>query len=70
MPRRQRTDTMGPTNKENMPSKLGIVPPEPKEALIQKIARVNYSPTTFVKGKWTIEFLEEAMEVVDQGTCS
>jgi hypothetical protein len=61
---------MGPTNKENMPSELGIVPPKRKEALIQKATRVSYSPTTFVRGKWTSEFLEEAMEVVDQGTCS
>jgi hypothetical protein len=27
---------MGPTNKENMPLELGIVPLEPEEALIQK----------------------------------
>ncbi len=52
-----------------MPLELRIMPLESEEALIQKLARVNYTLTTFVRGKWTSEFLEEAMEVVEQGTC-
>jgi hypothetical protein len=46
---------MGPTNKENMPVELGIMPPEPEEATIQEATRVNQSLTT-----WTSEALEEA----------
>jgi hypothetical protein len=69
MPYRQRINTTRPINKENMPSKLGIVPPELEEALVQKVVRVNQSPTTSMRGKWISESLEEAMEV-EQGTCS
>jgi hypothetical protein len=41
MPHKRRKGTMGPTNKENMPLELGIMPPEPEEAPIQKATRVN-----------------------------
>jgi hypothetical protein len=40
------------------------------EAPIQKVAHVVQSFTTSVRGKWTSEALEEAMEAVEQGTYS
>ncbi len=61
---------MGPTNKENMPLELGIMPLELEEALIQKATQVNRFHTTFAKGKWTIEAVEEAMEADEKTTCS
>jgi hypothetical protein len=36
--RRQRSGTIGPANKENVPPELGILPIEPNEAPIQKTA--------------------------------
>ncbi len=69
VPCRQRRGTMGPTNKENMPLELGIVPLEPEEALIQKTTQVIRFPTTFVRGEWTSEVVEEAMEADEKGIC-
>ncbi len=57
---------MGPTNKENMPLELGIVPLELEKTSIQKVvAQVNQFHTTSMKGKWTNEALEEAMETIE-----
>jgi len=70
VPCRQRSSTIGPTNKENVPLKPRIMPIEFYEAPIQKIAHVIQSLATSMTGKWTSEALKEAMEAIEQGTYS
>ncbi len=70
LPCRRRSGTIGPTNKKNVPLEPGIMPIEFDEVPIQKVAHVIQSLATSVRGKWTSEALEEAMEVIEQGTYS
>jgi hypothetical protein len=50
-------------NKEN-------VPPSCKHELVKKQRRVNRCDPLIIKGKWTNEALEEAMDVIENGTTS
>jgi hypothetical protein len=62
VPHRQRSDTTGLVNKENVPPEPGIMFVECDEAPIQKASKATQSLATLVKGKWTSEDLEKAME--------